>query len=383
MSFELTDEQKDIRRAAREFAEGEFTDIAAECDEKEKFPRAVWEKACRLGLVGVYIEEDYGGAGLGCFEHCIIMEEFWRVDPGCGNILLTTFGAEYIQKFGTDEQKRKYIPPLPRGEAISAVAITEPDAGSDVTAINTSAEKDADGYVINGNKIFISNGTIADYVLVGCVTNPEAPSRYDRLSFILVETDREGFEATKITGKMGIRASDTAEITLSDVSVPKANLIGQEGKGFYQLLDLFNINRTFAAAQGVGIAQGALEKAIRHTKQRHQFGKPIASFQVTQFKIAEMATVIEAARGLCYRACTTVDQGKPDPKLISMAKWFAGEVGVKVTDEALQLHGGYGYIKDYDIERFYRDAKVVEIYEGTKDIEKMVIARELLGRLGS
>jgi acyl-CoA dehydrogenase len=379
MSLELTDEQKDIRRAAREFAQGEFPNVAAECDEQEKFPREVWKKACGLGLIGVYIKEEYGGAGLGCLEHCLVMEEFWRVDPGCGNILLTTFGAECLQKYGTNEQKRKFIPPLPRGEAISAVAITEPDAGSDVTAIQTRADKQGMDYVIRGNKIFISNGTIADYVLVVCMTNPEATSRLDRFSFILVETDREGFEATKMTGKMGIRASDTAEIVFSDVRVPQGNLVGQEGKGFYQLMDLFNLNRTFAAAQGVGVAQGALEKSIQHVKQRHQFGKPIASFQVTQFKIAEMATMIEAARGLYYRACLTVDQGKPDPKLISMAKWYAGEVGVKVTDMALQLHGGYGYMKDYDIQRFYRDAKVVEIYEGTKDIEKMVIARELLG----
>lgn len=379
MSFELTDEQKDIRRAAREFAEGEFPNVAVECDEQEKFPREVWKKACGLGLIGVYIKEEHGGAGLGCLEHCLVMEEFWRVDPGCGNILLTTFGAECLQKYGTNEQKRKFIPPLSRGEAISAVAITEPDAGSDVTAIQTRADKQGSDYVIRGNKIFISNGTIADYVLVVCMTNPEATSRLDRFSFILVETDREGFEAIKMTGKMGIRASDTAEIVFSDVRVPQGNLVGQEGKGFYQLMDLFNLNRTFAAAQGVGVAQGALEKAIQHVKQRHQFGKPIASFQVTQFKIAEMATMIEAARGLYYRGCLTVDQGKPDPKLISMGKWYAGEVGVKVTDMALQLHGGYGYMKDYDIQRFYRDAKVVEIYEGTKDIEKMVIARELLG----
>jgi acyl-CoA dehydrogenase len=382
MDFELSGEQRDIQRAAREFAEGEFTEMAREYDRKEEFPRELWKKACQLGFIGLFIKEEYGGQGLGILEHSMVMEEFWRVDPGCGNILLSIFGSEIIQLFGREDQKKKFLPPLPRGEAIMGTAITEPDAGSDVTSISTTAKKEKEVYVVNGTKQFITNGSIADFLVVICVTHPEAESRLKRFSALLIETNRPGVEATKITGKLGIRASDTAELNFSDVRVPRENLIGtEEGQGFYQTMQLFNINRVIAASQGVGVAQGSLEKAIKHVKQRKQFGQPISSFQAIQFKIAEMATWVEAARALYYKAGWMIDHGKVDPKLISIAKWVAGEVGVKVANDALQLHGGYGYIADYDIERFYRDAKIVEIYEGTKEIEKNTIARELLGRL--
>jgi acyl-CoA dehydrogenase len=382
MDFELSDEQKDIQRAAREFAEGEFPEIAREYDRKEEFPRELWKKACQLGFIGLYIKEEYGGPGLGFLEHSMVMEEFWKVDPGCGCILLSVFGSEIIQLYGREEQKKKYLPLLPKGKAIMGTAITEPDAGSDMTAISTNAKKDKDGYILNGTKQFITNGSIADYLVVICITNPEAESRLKRFSAVLVETNRPGFGATKITGKLGIRASDTAELNFSDVRVPKENLIGaEEGQGFFQTMQLFNINRVIAAAQGVGVAQGSLDKAVKHVKQRKQFGRPIGSFQAVQFQIAEMATWVEAARALTYKAGWMIDHEKVDPKLISMAKWLAGEVGVKVANEALQLHGGYGYIADYDIERFYRDAKIVEIYEGTKEIEKNTIAREILGKM--
>ena len=382
MDFELSDEQRDIQRAAKEFAEGEFPEIAREYDRKEEFPRELWKKACQLGVIGLYIKEEYGGPGLGFLEHSMVMEEFWRVDPGCGCILLTVFGSELIQLYGREEQKKKYLPLLPKGKAIMGTAITEPDAGSDMTSISTTAKKDKDGYVLNGTKQFITNGSIADYLVVICVTNPEAESRLRRFSALLVETNRPGFGATKITGKLGIRASDTAELNFSDVRVPKENLIGaEEGQGFFQTMQLFNINRVIAAAQGVGVAQGSLDKAVKHVKQRKQFGHPIGSFLAVQFQIAEMATWVEAARALTYKAGWMIDHEKVDPKLISMAKWLAGEVGVKVANEALQLHGGYGYIADYDIERFYRDAKIVEIYEGTKEIEKNTIAREILGKM--
>jgi acyl-CoA dehydrogenase len=381
MNFEFTKEQMDIKMAAREFAEGEFPDIARECDRKEEFPMEVWKKACELGFVGVFIKQRYGGAGLGFFESSLIMEEFWRVDPGCGNILLTSFGTELIQGYGREEQKNKYLSLIPSGEAIMGVAITEPDAGSDIFSVSTTAVTHGDEYVINGSKMFITNGTIADYLVVFFLKNPEEKSRYKRYSMIFVETDRPGFEASKLRGKMGVRASDTAEIALKDIRVPKKNLIGeQEGQGFPQVMELFNINRLFAAAQGTGVGQGALEKAVKYVKQRRAFGQAIADFQAVQFKLAEMATKIEAARVLTYQACCLLDAGKRDPKLIAMAKWFAGEVGVRVTDDALQLHGGYGYFADYDIERFYRDAKVVEIYEATKEIEKITIAKEVLGR---
>ena len=382
MDFELTSRQKQIRLTAREFAEGEFPEIAREYDRREEFPRDLWKKACELGFIGLFIRKEYGGLGLGFLEFAMVMEEFWRVDPGCGNILLTAFGSELIQLYGSEEQKRRYLPPLTRGKAIMGTAITEPDAGSDILSILTRAKREGDHYVINGSKQFITNGSIANYIAVFCLVHPEAESRLKKFGVIVVETDRPGFGATKLTGKLGIRASDTAEIRFSDVRVPKENLIGEkEGEGFTQIMQLFNINRVIAASQGVGVAQGALDKAIKHVKQRKQFGHPIGAFQAIQFKIAEMASWVEAARVLTYKAGWMLDHGKGDPKLISMAKWIAGEVGVKVTNDALQLHGGYGYIADYDIERFYRDAKIVEIYEGTKEIEKNTIAKEILGKL--
>jgi alkylation response protein AidB-like acyl-CoA dehydrogenase len=382
MDFELTNRQKQIRLAAREFAEGEFPGVAREYDRKEEFPRDLWKKACELGFIGLFIKKEFGGLGLGFLEFALVMEEFWKVDPGCGNILLAAFGSELIQLYGTEEQKQKYLPPLPKGRAIMGTAITEPDAGSDILSILTLAKREGDHYVINGAKQFITNGTIANYLAVFCLTHPEEESRLKRFGIVLVETDCPGFGALKITGKMGIRASDTAEIRFNNVRVPKENLLGQrEGEGFSQILQLFNINRVIAASQGVGVAQGALDKAIQYVKKRKQFGKPLGAFQGIQFKIAEMATWVEAARALTYQAGWMLDQGKVDPKLISIAKYLSGEVGVKVTNDALQLHGGYGYIADYDIERFYRDAKIVEIYEGTKEIEKNTIARELLGKL--
>lgn len=381
MDFKLNDEQKDIRTAARDFAEGEIKDIAHEYDQKEEFPSELWSKACGLGFIGVYIDEAYEGPGLGYLEAALIMEEFWRVDPGCGCILLTAFGTELIQNFGTEEQKKAYIPPVPQGKAIMGAAITEPDAGSDIFNVATTAVKDGDAYVINGTKMFITNGSIADYLVVYCLTNPDADSRYERYSFLIIETNRPGFKANKLRGKLGIRASDTAEIVLNDVRIPKKYLIGgKEGQGFVQVMDLFNINRVFAAAQGVGVAQGALEQAIAHIKRRQTFGQAVGKFQAVQVKLAEMATMIEAARLLTYQASWLIDRGNKDPRLIAMAKWLAGEVGVRVTDDALQMHGGYGYINEYDIERFYRDAKIVEIYEGTKEMEKLTIAHQLLGK---
>jgi alkylation response protein AidB-like acyl-CoA dehydrogenase len=380
MDFQLTKEQKDIRQAARDFAEKEIRGIAHEYDQKEEFPRDLWKKACGLGFVGVYLDEAYEGPGLGYLEAALVMEEFWRVDPGCGCILLAAFGTELIQNFGTEEQKKRYIPPVPGGRAIMGAAITEPDAGSDIFGVATSAVKEGDGYVLNGTKMFITNGSIADYLAVYCLTNPEASSRYERYSFFIVEKDRPGFQANKLKGKLGIRASDTAEIVLSNVKVPGENLIGgKEGSGFPQVMDLFNINRVLAASQGVGVAQGALDQAIAHVKKRQAFGQPIGKFQAIQVKLAEMATMVEASRLLTYQAAWLIDQGTKDPRLIAMAKWLAGETGVRVTDDALQLHGGYGYLNEYPIERFYRDAKIVEIYEGTKEMEKMTIAHRLLG----
>ena len=381
MDFELTDEQKDIQRAAREFAEKMFPEVAEECDLNETFPMELWKKACELGFVGVFIDEAYGGAGLGFLEHALITEEFSRVDAGCGSILTTTLGSEFILFSGREEQKKKYLPLLPKGEAIMGMAITEPDAGSDVASVSTVARKENGHYVINGSKIFITNGSIADYIVALCLTDEEERVKTNRHSAIIIETDREGFEANQLKRKLGMRASDTAEIHFSDVRVPFGNLVGEvEGEGFHQLMAVFNRTRVAVGMGGVGIAQGGLEKAIQYSKQRKQFGSPIGSFQGIQFKLAEMAGLIEAARALCHKAAWMVDHGKIDPKLISMAKWFSGEVAVKVIDEVVQIHGGYGYLGEYGIERLYRDAKLVEIVEGTKEIEKLIIARELLGR---
>jgi alkylation response protein AidB-like acyl-CoA dehydrogenase len=243
----------------------------------------------------------------------------------------------------------------------------------------TSAVKEGHEWVVNGSKIFTTNGSLANYILVFCLTNPDNPSRHERHSFLLVPTDTPGFEATKIRGKLGIRASDTAELAFRDVRVPRENLVGSEGQGFHELMAFFNRTRLHICAQAVGLARAALEESVRHTKGRHQFGSPLASFQATQFKIAEMATWIRAARNLYYEAAWLVDQGKIDHALIAMAKWFSAQMAVRCADEALQMHGGYGYIDEYRVQRLYRDAKILEIYEGTKEMEKTIVARAILG----
>jgi alkylation response protein AidB-like acyl-CoA dehydrogenase len=380
MDFELSDIQIDIKRAAREFAEGEFSKIAQESDRAEKLSdMSLLQKARDLGFVGIYIDEKYGGMGLGFLETALVMEEFWRVDPGIGSqVMCMSFGSEMLLLFGTEIQKERYLISVCQGGKIGAVAVTEPNAGSDVLNVSTKAVRQDGGYLINGSKMFISNGDIADFFVTLCLTNPDATSKTARHSVIVIDGSSPGIERNKIYGKLGIRAHDTAEISFSNVWVPEENLIGEEGKGFECFMSFFNRSRTYIAAQGVGIAQGALEMALRHTKKRMVFGKPLASSELVQVRLAEMATLIEAARNLTYKAAWKVDKGIMDPALTSMAKWYAAEVGVKVVDEALQLHGGYGYIDEYDISRFYRDAKIVEIYEGVKDVEKLVIGRHLV-----
>jgi acyl-CoA dehydrogenase len=380
MDFALSKEQKDIIKAAREFANGEFPDRAVEFDREEKFDLDLWRKACELGFVGVFIEEKYGGLGYGFFEHCLISEEFWAVEPGIGQAITSaTFGSEIIQLFGTEEQKVLVLPKLVSGEAMIATAITEPDAGSDAAGASTTAVKDGDEWVINGSKMFITNGDLADYVMVFVLTNPDHPSRHQRHSFILVPTKIKGYESNKLRGKLGIRASDTAELSFSNMRVPLSNLVGKEGEGFKELMAFFNRTRLHVCAQGVGVARGALEESIKHVKKRHQFGVPLASFQAIQFKLAEMATRIRAARNLYYEAAWLVDHGTIDHGLIAMAKWYAGETAVKCADEAVQMHGGYGYLDEYRVQRLYRDAKIVEIYEGVKEVEKTIVARSVLG----
>jgi alkylation response protein AidB-like acyl-CoA dehydrogenase len=380
MDFELSNRQKAIRMAAREFAEGELAPVGKDCESKGEFPRDLIKKAAQLGFVGVFIKKEYGGLGLGSLEDTIIHEEFWRAEPGLGQVFSqTTFGAKELVLFGTEEQKKKYLSPLVKGEWVTGFSITEPEAGSDAASAITRAEKVGDEYVINGNKVMISNGTEAQFVLVYCLTNPEENSKTRRHSILIVETDRPGYKADRIHGKMGLHASDTANIYFNNVKVPKENLVGVEGNGFVQLMKFLDHSRVAVAADGVGLAQGAMEQAINYVKKRKQFGHTIASFQVTQFKIAEMATLIETARSLAYKASWALDRGIPDTQVSAMAKWWACNVAVRVVDEALQLHGGYGYLDDYPIERFYRAAKLLEIYEGTKEIQKMTIGRRVLG----
>ncbi|AAB90797.1 acyl-CoA dehydrogenase family protein [Archaeoglobus fulgidus] len=382
MDFKLTPEQEDIRRAAREFAEKEFTpEVIEECDREEKYPMEIVRKARDLGFSTVKIPEEYGGMGLSLFEEALVTEEFYRVSPGIGNACLSsTFGTELLILFGSEEQKEKYLRWVTERHGISAMATTEPEAGSDVANVKTKIVKEGDEWVINGTKMFITNGTVCDFVLVLGRTY-EGEKRHHGLTFAIVESKSKGFKATKIKNKLGLRASDTAEIVLKDVKVPEENILGEPGKGFYYLMEFFNHTRPRVAAQAVGIAQGAFELALNYVKQRKQFGQPIAAFQHTQFKIAEMATRIQAARLLTWQAAWQCSIGQSRPELSSMAKWFAGETAVYVADWCVQLHGGYGYIGEYPAERYYRDAKLMEIYEGTKEVQKQIIARRLIGKL--
>jgi alkylation response protein AidB-like acyl-CoA dehydrogenase len=383
MNFELTGEQKDIQKAAREFAQGEFDkEKILEWEQNHTFPRELWKKACKLGFVGIHFPEEYGGQGYGITENALIVEELCRRDSGVGIALsLVDFSSEVVLRFGSHEQKKKYLIPVTKGEFISAGAYTEPDHGSDITLMATTASKQGDSFVINGTKTFITNGSLADFFVVLCQTDPGAKPSYRGQCTILVEKGTKGLEATEIMPKMGIRMTSTVELPFNDVKVPLSHLLGKESKGFYQVLEFFDESRIEIAAQALGIAQGAFDRALDYAKQREQFGKKLADFQITQHKLADMATKIETARLLVYKAAWNYDQKRIDPKLTSMAKMFAGKTAVEVADEAIQIFGGYGYITEYEVERFYRDAKITEIYEGTKEIQKNTIASALIGKL--
>jgi alkylation response protein AidB-like acyl-CoA dehydrogenase len=381
MYFSLTQDQVKIQKAAREFSEGEFREIARELDKKESFDDRLWKKAAELGFLGVFIEEKYEGMGMGYLDQCLIVEEFARVDLGIAHAIESTFfGTQLIQMVGSEAQKCKYLPPICNGKIRMGMAITEPDAGSDVASVSTTAVMDNDEWVINGSKIFITNCNLADFLVVLCVTNPEHPKVHQRFSTIIVETDRPGYQATAYHGKLSLRASNTGDVVLKNVRVPRENLLGKEGQGFYNIMEFFNRSRVQVAALGVGTAQGALDKAVSHVRKRQQFGKPLAQFQLVQGKIAEMATKTEAARSLCYRAASKLDSGTPDPGLSSMAKWYCAEVAVQVADEAIQLHGGYGILEEYGVAHYWRNAKVLEIFEGSKEVEKVIVAKKILGR---
>jgi len=380
MDFELTEELKMLEDMAYKFAQNELGPISHECDVEEKYTPEIVKKAAENGLVGAWVPEEYGGAEAGCLGLAVITEQLSRVDMGIGlNVVAASFGSEAIYLYGSEEQKKRYLPPVCRGEMVSAGAFTEPDAGTDVAGYRTRAVKDGDDYVINGNKMFITNGTVCGFMVVQCITSPEE-KRHNSFSMIIVPGDTEGVTRTKIHGKMGVRSSDTGEISFEDVRVPQENLVGQEGRGFYQLMHFFDTTRPMVAAQGLGLSQACLDVSVRYSKERSVFGAPLGNFQLTQAKLTEMAIKIEALRGLVYKASWLIDEGRPDYTLAAMAKYLAGETAVFCANAALEIHGGYGYIDEYDVQKYYRDAKILELYEGTKEAEIMTIGRFLLSK---
>jgi len=384
MDFELTEEQMAIKKAVKEFCEKEFTpELALELDEKEEYPMALYKKAAKLGFTSMRFPEEYGGQGYGVLEDCLVIEEMCRADPGLGAAVTlgTLMLPDLLLKHGTEEQRQKYIPPLCTGEKISAAAFSEPEHGSDITRMDTIAVKSGNEWVINGSKEFITNATVADFFCVLCQTDPKVTPSHRGESMFAVDRGTSGLDATKLKGKMGIKPCVTGSLSLSDVKVPETNLIGELNKGFYYALELFDETRIAIAAEAVGMAQGAFERAFSYAKERKQFGSPIIQFQGISFKLADMATKIETARLITYKAAWLFDQGKMDPMITAMAKAYASRVAMDVTDEAIQIYGGYGYLADYHVERFHRCAKITEIYEGTTEIQKLTIVRYLLKRM--
>ena len=382
MDFEFSKEQIMIQKSAREFAKGEFDkDLALELEKKHEYPTKIWKKAAKEGFIGIHFDEKYSGQGLGITENIIVAEEFCAKDSTIGSaLILASFASECLLRFASEEIKMKFLPQVAEGKMLSAGAFTEPDHGSDINSMNTTAVRDGNEWVVNGTKTFITNGCMAGFFTVLCQTDPDAKPPRKGISMILVEADRKGVAATDLGDKMGIHMMSTAEVNFKDVRVPVTNLVGKEGRGFYQVLEFFDESRILIAAQALGTAQGAFDRALAYVKQREQFGKKLAEFQITQHKLADMATKIELARLMTYKAAWTYDQGRIDAKLTSMAKMYAARTAVEVADEAIQLMGGYGYMAEYEVERFYRDAKITEIYEGTKEIQKNAIASAVLGK---
>jgi alkylation response protein AidB-like acyl-CoA dehydrogenase len=381
VDFSFTDEQNQLRRSIREFAEGEIAPHVMEWDEASKFPIEIMPKLAEMGLLGVIFPEQYGGAGLGYVEYVIAIEELSRIDGSVGIIVAAhnSLCSNHIFKFGTEEQKKKYLTPLAQGKKIGAWSLTEPEAGSDAGGTRTTAKRDGNNWVINGSKTFCTNGHYADYAVVMALTDKSKNSH--GISAFIVEKGTPGFRPGKKENKLGLRASDTSELIFTDCKVPAENILGAEGEGFIGSLKILDGGRISIAALGLGMAQGALDAAIKYSKQRKQFGQAISEFQAIQFKLADMATQVEAARLLVYQAAWLAD--RKDVRFTresSMAKLFSSEVAVRVANECVQIHGGYGFIKDYPAEKFYRDVKLCTIGEGTSEIQKLVIARQLLGK---
>jgi len=381
LNFTFTDEQTQLRKSVREFAEGEIGPHVSEWDERAHFPTEILPKLAEMGLLGVIFPEEYGGAGLGYIEYATVIEELARVDGSVGLFVAAhnSLCCNHIYKFGSEEQKKKYLVPLAQGKKLGAWSLTEPEAGSDAGGTRTTAVRKANEWVVNGSKTFTTNGSYADICVAMAVTDKSKDSH--GISAFILEKGMPGFRPGKKENKLGMRASDTSEVVFTDCHVPADNLLGPEGEGFISSLKILDGGRISIAALGLGMAQGALEAATRYARQRKQFGQPIAEFQAIQFKLADMATEVEAARLLVYQAAWLADQKSVRfTRESSMAKLFASEVAVRVANECVQIHGGYGFIKDYPAEKFYRDVKLCTIGEGTSEIQRLVIARQLLGK---
>ena len=378
MDFDLRDEEKLIRDTARELAEKEFAPVAARHDETSEFPRENVRKLAELGFLGVCVEERWGGAGLSSLAYVLAMEEISRACASTGVIMSVqnSLVCDPIQKFGNDAQKEKYLRPLAQGRMIGAYCLTEPEAGSDAQNLRTTAVREGDHYVVNGTKNFITNGQVADAYIVYCKTDPAAGHR--GISALIVDGTSEGLTRGHKENTMGIRASSTCSLFFTNVRVPVENLLGQEGQGFKVALATLDGGRIGIAAQALGIAQAALDAATKYSQERKTFGRPIAELQAIQWMLADSVTEVEASRLLTYRAAYKKDSGERYSMEAAMAKLFASRTAVRVADRAVQVHGGYGYVKEYAVERFYRDAKITELYEGTSEIQRMVIARNLL-----
>ncbi|RCK72241.1 MAG: Butyryl-CoA dehydrogenase [Ignavibacteriae bacterium] len=378
-NFQLTENQKMVQQMARDFAEKEIRPVIAKYDESQEFPFEIVEKMSQLGFMGIIFPEEFGGAGFGYLEYVTIIEEISKVDPSLGLTIAAhnSLCTNHIYTFGNEEQKKKYLPDLTSGKKIGAWALTEPTSGSDAGSLKTTATRDGDYYVLNGSKNFITHGSVGKITVVLALTDKSKGKK--GISAFIVENDTPGFIVSKKENKLGMRSSDTAAIAFDNCRVPAENLIGEEGTGFRQALTILDGGRISIAANALGIAQGAYEASLKYAKERQQFGKPIGEFQAIQWKLSEMAVQIEAARLLTMKAAYLKNLGKEVILESSMAKYYAGEVAVMVTNEAVQIHGGYGFIKDFPVEKFYRDVKLVTIGEGTSEIQKLVISRMLLG----
>ena len=380
MDFRMSEEQQMLKDMVRKISENEFAPRAAEIDEKETFP---WENKKVLeenGLLGIQVPEKYGGAEAGMVSLAIVIEEVARVCASTSAILTTqALATDPLLIAGTDEQKMKWLKPMAEGSVLGACAITESGAGSDVTGIRTTATKKDGGYVINGNKIFITNGGVSDIIVV--VVYTDKSKKHKGMSLFVVTKDTPGFSVGKEEKKLGLRGSDTRELIFEDCFVPEENRLGMPGDGFKVLMKIFNYTRPGIGAQAVGIAQGAMDAVVKYCKERVQFGKTLSEFQGLQWMMAEMALKIEMARTMVYRVCSAIDN-EPDsrdiPRLASMAKWFASDAAMQITTDAVQIFGGYGYTREYPLERMMRDAKITQIYEGTNQVQRIIIANSLL-----